>query len=95
MAADGAYLIPAMAIIATAMVTATLSPGFDRYYPARVVTATVALLFYRRSYSEMRFTWSWDAFLIGCGGLRDLDRFGTFQHQSVESHAAPLLVSAH
>ena len=34
-AVDGAYLIPAMAIIATAMVTVTLSPGFDRYYPAR------------------------------------------------------------
>jgi exosortase E/protease (VPEID-CTERM system) len=66
-AADGAFLIPAMAIIATAMVTATLSPGFDRYYPARVVMASVALLFYRKSYSEMRFTWSWDAFLIGSG----------------------------
>ncbi len=30
------------------------------------MTATVALLFYRRSYSEMRFTWSWNAFLVGC-----------------------------
>jgi exosortase E/protease (VPEID-CTERM system) len=66
-AADGAYLMPAMAIIATAMVTAILSPGFDRYYPARVVTATVVLLFYRKSYSELRFTWTSDACLIGCG----------------------------
>jgi CAAX prenyl protease-like protein len=31
------------------------------------VTATVVLLFYRKSYSELRFTCTSDAFLIGCG----------------------------
>ena len=65
--ADGAYLMPAMAIIATAMITAIFSPGFDRYYPVHIVTASVALFIYRKSYSELRFTLSWDAFLIGCG----------------------------
>ena len=64
---DGAYLIPAMAVIATAMVTGTLSPGFDRYYPARVIAATIALVFYRQSYSELRLKWSWEAFVLGCG----------------------------
>jgi len=64
---DGAYLIPAMAVIATAMVTATLSPGFDRYYPARIIAVTIALLYYRQSYSEVRLTWSWEAFVLGCG----------------------------
>jgi len=64
---DGAYLMPAMALIATAMVTATFSPGFDRYYPARVIAATVALVCYRRSYTELRLSWSWEAVAIGFG----------------------------
>jgi exosortase E/protease (VPEID-CTERM system) len=64
---DGAYLVPAMAIIATAMVTTSLFPGFDHLYSARLIAATIALLFYRKSYSELRFTWSWEAFVIGCG----------------------------
>jgi len=64
---DGAYLIPAMAVIAAAMVTGTLSPGFDRYYPARVIAATIALIFYRQCYSELRLKWSWEAAVLGCG----------------------------
>jgi exosortase E/protease (VPEID-CTERM system) len=64
---DGAYLVPAMAIIAAAMITTSLSPGFEYYYPARVIAATAALVFYRKSYSELRLTWSWEAFVIGCG----------------------------
>ena len=64
---DGAYVMPAMAIIATAMVTGTLSPGFDRYYPARVVAAASVLFLYRRSYPELRLKWSWEAVAIGCG----------------------------
>lgn len=62
---DGAYLVPAMAIIATAMVTTSFWPGFDRYYPVRVIAATLALLFYRKSYAELRLRWSWEAFAIG------------------------------
>jgi exosortase E/protease (VPEID-CTERM system) len=64
---DGAYLAPAMAVIATAMVTTSLSPGFDRYYPARVIAATIALVWYRKSYSELRFKLSWEALVTGCG----------------------------
>jgi exosortase E/protease (VPEID-CTERM system) len=66
-AVDGAYLMPAMAIIATAMVTGAFSAGFDRYYAARVIVATVAFLLYRRSYAELHPKWSWEAAAIGCG----------------------------
>ncbi len=66
-ALDGAYLMPAMAIIATAMITGTFSPGFDRYYAARVITASAAFFLYRKSYTELRLTWSWQAVAIGCG----------------------------
>jgi exosortase E/protease (VPEID-CTERM system) len=64
---DGAFLMPAMAIIATAMITGSLSPGFDRYYSARVLVAAAAFLVYRRGYSELRLRWSWEAVAIGCG----------------------------
>jgi len=66
-ALDGAYLMPAMAIVATAMVTRAFSPEFDRYYAARVIAATAALLLYRNSYAELRLRWSWEAVGIGCG----------------------------
>jgi len=66
-ALDGAYLMPAMAIIATAMITATFSPGFDRYYAVRVIAASAAFVFYRKSYAELRLTWSWHAAAVGCG----------------------------
>jgi exosortase E/protease (VPEID-CTERM system) len=64
---DSAYLIPAMAIIATAMVTSAFSPGFDGYYPARVIAVMVAFLIYRRSYTELHLKWSWEALATGCG----------------------------
>jgi exosortase E/protease (VPEID-CTERM system) len=64
---DGAYLMPAMALIATAMVTGAFAPGFDRYYPARVIAVLVAVSLYRRSYAELRLAWSWEAVAIGCG----------------------------
>jgi exosortase E/protease (VPEID-CTERM system) len=63
---DGAYLVPAMAIIATAMITVSLAPGFDVYYPARVIAAGAALLVYRGAYTELRPCWSWQAVLNGC-----------------------------
>ncbi len=66
-ALDAAYLVPMMAIIATSMVTTTLSPGLDRYYPARVIAVAAALLIFRKSYSELRLTWSWEAVAAGFG----------------------------
>ena len=62
-----AYVLPAMAIIATAMATTAISPGFDRYYPARVIIALVVLVIYRKSYSELHVNWTWQAVAVGCG----------------------------
>ena len=64
---DGSYLLPAMVIIATAMVSGTFSPGFDRYYPARVIVVAIVFFLYHRSYHELRLVWSWEAAAIGCG----------------------------
>ena len=65
---DRATLLPAMVLVATAMTTtAAPTPGFDRYYPAKVIAAAaLVLLFYRKNYSELRLTWSWHAAAGGC-----------------------------
>jgi exosortase E/protease (VPEID-CTERM system) len=64
---DAAYLMPAMAVVAVAMITGALSPGFDRFYAVRVVAATAVLVCYRQSYSELHLKWSWEAVVTGCG----------------------------
>ena len=64
---DAAYLVPAMTLIATSMVTVALSPGFDRYYPVRVILVGIAFAGYRRYYAELHLTLSWEALGIGCG----------------------------
>jgi exosortase E/protease (VPEID-CTERM system) len=66
-ALDAAYLVPAMTLIATSMITATMSPGMDRYYAARVILVAIAFLVYRRYYTELHLKWSWEAVAIGCG----------------------------
>ena len=63
---DAAYLVPAMTLIATSMVTATFSPGLDRYYFLRVVFVAIAFAVYRKHYTELRLTVSWEAVAIGC-----------------------------
>ena len=81
-AVDAAYLMPAMVVVAVAMVTGSLSPGFDRYYAVRVIAATVVLIVFRGSYSELRLKCSWEAVVIGCGVFAfwmALEPFGTSQ----------------
>ncbi len=63
---DFAYVVPAMTLIATSMVTVTLSPGLDRYYFLRVVFVAIAFAIYRKHYTELRLTLSWEAVAIGC-----------------------------
>ncbi len=78
---DAAYLVPAMTLIATSMVTATLSPGLDRYYAVRVIAMAIAFAVYRNCYDELRLKWSWEAVGIGCGVFAfwmALERYGTF-----------------
>ena len=64
---DAAYLVPAMTLIATSMVSATFSPGLDRYYAFRVIAVAIAFAMYRNCYDELRLKWSWEAVAIGCG----------------------------
>lgn len=60
-----AYLMPLMALIATAMVTGAFSAGFDLAYPLRIVTVAMMLWIYRRSYRDLPWSWSWPAVAIG------------------------------
>jgi len=60
-----AYLMPFLAITATAMLTSALSAGFEWLYPIRVVAAGVALWAFRRTYANLDWTLSWSAIAIG------------------------------
>lgn len=60
-----AYLMPLLAWVATGMITDAFSDGFDRFYPLRVLVALAALVYFRRSYSGLRWSWSWPAFALG------------------------------
>jgi exosortase E/protease (VPEID-CTERM system) len=62
---SAAYLAPLLAIVATAMITQAFTAGFDRFYPVRVVAGGSVLWIYRRHYSELRWTFSWQAALLG------------------------------
>jgi len=56
-----AYLIPLLAIIATAMITGAFTTGFDWLYPIRVLVGFGVLWFFKKSYAEIQWSWSWHA----------------------------------
>ena len=60
-----AFLIPFILLMATSIVTAPFSVGFDLLYPLRVVIASAALWYYRKIYELLNWRWSWEAVLIG------------------------------
>lgn len=60
-----AYLTPFLVILATTMLTAAFTEGFDLFYPLRVVAAGIALWCCRRGYAELRGSWSWQPFALG------------------------------
>lgn len=60
-----AYLAPFLAILATTMVTAAFTAGFDMMYPLRVLAAAAVLWFCRRAYAELRWSWSWQPIALG------------------------------
>ncbi|WP_074307365.1 exosortase E/protease, VPEID-CTERM system [Singulisphaera sp. GP187] len=64
--ATAAYLVPLLALVATGMITRALSDGFDSLYPLRVLVAVAALVYFRRAYVGLRWSWSWPAFALGC-----------------------------
>ena len=47
------------------MIADTVSTGFDRFYPVRVLAAATALWSFRRYYAAKRWAWSWTTVVIG------------------------------
>jgi exosortase E/protease (VPEID-CTERM system) len=56
--ATAAYLTPFLALLATQLATAALSNGFDWLYPLRLLPAGAALWYFRREYTDLRWTLS-------------------------------------
>ncbi len=61
------YLVPFLAILATAMVTGAFSPsrGGGWFYPLRVLVAASVLWWFRKAYRGMSWSCSWHAAGIG------------------------------
>jgi exosortase E/protease (VPEID-CTERM system) len=65
-----AYVIPLLAIVATAMATGTfVAGGFDPLYGLRVAAAGAVLWMYRRDYQREPVTWSWVPVGVGIAVL--------------------------
>ena len=53
------YLMPFLAILAAAMISRALSADFEWFYPLRVVAASGALFYFRRSYRDLDWRFGW------------------------------------
>ena len=69
---SGPFLLPLLAVVATALVTGLATEGFDYLYPVRIGVAITVLAWFRRDYVEGlraqldgRSFWSWQAVGIG------------------------------
>jgi CAAX prenyl protease-like protein len=60
-----ALLVPALVLIASAMLTSAASSGFDRWYLLRVVVTAVALWRFRTTYRKFDWRWTWQGAAIG------------------------------
>jgi exosortase E/protease (VPEID-CTERM system) len=60
-----AYLGPMLALLGTMMITGAFSSGFDRLYPLRIAAPAAVLWHYRREYTDLRWTCSWQAIALG------------------------------
>lgn len=63
---EGAFLLPLLFLIATAMVSGLFTTDFDYLYPLRVVTPLIPLWLFRSYYKDLRWSWSWTPILLGC-----------------------------
>ncbi len=62
----GAYLVPWLVVLGTALITAAFSPdGFDRFYGLRVFLGLVAIWEFRWAYTRLGWGWSWSAVGLG------------------------------
>jgi exosortase E/protease (VPEID-CTERM system) len=62
---SAAYLMPFLALGATALVVGLVSQGFQSLYPLRVAAALVPLWIWRRCYGPIRIYFSWTALFLG------------------------------
>ena len=61
-----ALLVPALVLLASAMVTSAASSGeFDRWYPLRVIVTAIALWRFRATYRKFDWRWTWQGGAIG------------------------------
>lgn len=58
-------LVPLIGLMATTMMTAAASDGFDALYPAGVVVTGAILWHYRDSYRELFAPWTWEPVALG------------------------------
>jgi exosortase E/protease (VPEID-CTERM system) len=65
--ATAAYLMPLLAILASAMLVRAVSAGFDLLYPLRLVSAAIVLWVFRRSYRSLDWRFSWRGISVGVG----------------------------
>jgi exosortase E/protease (VPEID-CTERM system) len=63
--AEGAYLLPLLFLIATALVSQLLTTDFDYLYPLHVVTPLIPLWLFRDYYRDLRWSWSWTPIGLG------------------------------
>lgn len=59
------YLMPLLAILATAMLTRAASGGFDWLYPLRFFAAAAVLWHYRQQYAKLDWRFGWTSAAIG------------------------------
>jgi exosortase E/protease (VPEID-CTERM system) len=62
---EGAFLLPLLFLIATALASALFSTDFDYLYPLRVLTPLIPLWLFRSYYRDLRWSWSWTPILLG------------------------------
>jgi exosortase E/protease (VPEID-CTERM system) len=67
--ATTAYLGPFLAILLTTLAAGAFAGDFDWLYPCRVVAAVLVLWVCRRSYGELRGSWSWQAPAFGAAAF--------------------------
>jgi exosortase E/protease (VPEID-CTERM system) len=60
-----ALLMPSLVLVATGMLAATVSAGFDTWYPVKITASGLALWYYRNTYKQMAWAWSWHALAVG------------------------------
>jgi exosortase E/protease (VPEID-CTERM system) len=60
-----AYLVPFLAILASAMLSRAVSSGFEWLYPIRLFAAAAALWAFRRKLAALDWRWGWPALALG------------------------------